>query len=248
MADADRDDSVRGPLYVRQLGTAGPTLAFLPGIGATTRYWALVVAPLAATARLLLVDLLGFGRSPKPWTTYTVDRHLWEAAANASQLVDRVGRPDLLVLGALLHDLGKGYPGDHTDAGIDLVREIGPKLGLPAHDVAVLMAMVEHHLLLPDVAVRRDLTDPATIRGVADQVATVEVLELLHALMASAGSIVTREDLMREVWETTFWTSSKTIDVHLGWLRRKLGDDSRRPDLITTIRGRGLRFETGVPG
>ena len=49
---------------------------------------------------------------------------------------------------------------------------------------------------------------------------------------------------MREVWDTTFWTSSKTIDVHLGWVRRKLGDDSRRPRLITTVRGRGLRFET----
>jgi DNA-binding response OmpR family regulator len=49
---------------------------------------------------------------------------------------------------------------------------------------------------------------------------------------------------MRDVWGTTFWTSSKTIDVHLGWVRRKFGDDSRRPRLITTIRGQGLRFET----
>ena len=69
--------------------------------------------------------------------------------------------------------------------------------------------------------------------------------ELLHALMASAGQIVSRDELMREVWDTTFWTSSKTIDVHLGWLRRKLGDSSRDPGLITTVRGRGLRFETG---
>lgn len=67
--------------------------------------------------------------------------------------------------------------------------------------------------------------------------------DLLHALMARAGELVTREELMREVWDTKFWTSSKTIDVHLGWVRRKLGDDSRRPRLITTIRGRGLRFE-----
>ena len=52
---------------------------------------------------------------------------------------------------------------------------------------------------------------------------------------------------MLEVWDTTFWTSAKTIDVHLGWLRRKLGDDTRRPTLITTIRGRGLRFELGPP-
>ncbi len=71
--------------------------------------------------------------------------------------------------------------------------------------------------------------------------------DLLHALIARAGDVVTRDELMREVWHTTFWTSSKTIDVHLGWLRRKLGDDPRRPRLITTLRGRGLRFETRPP-
>jgi DNA-binding response OmpR family regulator len=71
--------------------------------------------------------------------------------------------------------------------------------------------------------------------------------DLLHALISRAGEIVTREELMRDVWQTTFWTSAKTIDVHLGWLRRKLGDDTRRPTLITTIRGRGLRFEVEPP-
>jgi DNA-binding winged helix-turn-helix (wHTH) protein len=52
---------------------------------------------------------------------------------------------------------------------------------------------------------------------------------------------------MRDVWQTNFWTSAKTIDVHLGWVRKKLGDDTRRPTLITTIRGRGLRFEMTPP-
>ncbi|NND75068.1 MAG: [protein-PII] uridylyltransferase [Ilumatobacter sp.] len=113
---------------------------------------------------------------------FTVDRHLWEAAANAAELVDRVARPDLLVLGALFHDIGKGYPGDHTIAGMDLVERIGPRLGLPPTDVDTLVAMVEHHLLLPDVAVRRDLTDQATIGQVADALGTVDRLDLLHAL------------------------------------------------------------------
>lgn len=67
--------------------------------------------------------------------------------------------------------------------------------------------------------------------------------DLVHALMARAGDIVSREELMRDVWHASFYTSSKTIDVHLGWVRRKLGDDPRRPHLITTIRGKGLRFE-----
>jgi DNA-binding response OmpR family regulator len=71
--------------------------------------------------------------------------------------------------------------------------------------------------------------------------------DLLHALISRSGEIVTREELMRDVWHTTFWTSAKTIDVHLGWVRKKLGDDTRRPTLITTIRGRGLRFEVRPP-
>lgn len=121
---------------------------------------------------------------------FTVDRHLWEAAANAAELTHRVTRPDLLVLGALLHDLGKGYPGDHTEVGMDLVRTIGPKLGLVPADVEILVTMVEQHLLLPDVAMRRDLTDPATIEQVAVAVGTVEVLDLLHAL-TEADSLAT---------------------------------------------------------
>lgn len=72
--------------------------------------------------------------------------------------------------------------------------------------------------------------------------------DLVHVLLANAGVILTRERLMAEVWETTFFTSSKTIDVHLGWVRRKLGDDPRHPSLITTIRGQGLRFERSAAG
>lgn len=121
---------------------------------------------------------------------FTVDRHLWEAAANAAELADRVSRPDLLVLGALFHDIGKGYPGDHTEVGMKMVREMGPRLRLPERDVDVLVAMVEHHLLLPDAAVRRDLSDPATIQTVADAVGSQERLELLHALTV-ADSIAT---------------------------------------------------------
>lgn len=63
-------------LFQRRLGTAGPLLAFLPGLALTTRYWEHRVAPLASAHQLLLLDLLGFGQSPKPWTRYTVDRHV----------------------------------------------------------------------------------------------------------------------------------------------------------------------------
>ena len=92
--------------------------------------------------------------------------------------------------------------------------------------------------------------DPATRRawrGDREVLLSRKEFDLVHALIARAGSVVTREELMRDVWGVNFWTSSKTIDVHLGWVRRKLGDDTRRPHLITTIRGQGLRFETAAP-
>ena len=121
---------------------------------------------------------------------FTVDRHLCEAAALAADLVDRVDRPDLLVLGALLHDIGKGYPGDHTEVGMVLVADIAHRMGYPPTDVDVLVAMVEHHLLLPDVATRRDLEDPDTIAEVARKARTVETLRLLGAL-TEADSVAT---------------------------------------------------------
>lgn len=113
---------------------------------------------------------------------FTVDRHLWEVVANAAQLRDRVARADLLVLGALFHDLGKGYPGDHTEAGMELFDRIGPRMGLQPEDVRIVRTLIEHHLLLPDIATRRDLSDEATIRFVADAVGSSDVLTLLHAL------------------------------------------------------------------
>ncbi|WP_435747924.1 winged helix-turn-helix domain-containing protein [Nocardioides sp. SYSU DS0663] len=95
--------------------------------------------------------------------------------------------------------------------------------------------------------VRIDPESRRAWRGADEVVLSRKEFDLVQALIARAGDIVSREELMRDVWHTTFWTSSKTIDVHLGWVRRKLGDDSRRPRLITTIRGKGLRFETEPP-
>jgi len=74
---------------------------------------------------------------------------------------------------------------------------------------------------------------------------TRKEFELVCCLMSHAGQIVSRDDLMRDVWQASFWTSSKTIDVHVGWVRRKLGDDVPPHRLITTVRGKGLRFEIG---
>ncbi len=117
-----------------------------------------------------------------PYHRFTVDRHLVEAAVQAAALLDRVSRPDLLLFGAWLHDLGKGYPGDHTAAGVDLMTRIAPRMGFPPADIDVLIRLVRDHLLLADAATRRDIRDPATSAQVASAVGDVATLELLAAL------------------------------------------------------------------
>lgn len=176
-----------------------------------------VPSPWPAAARDAFVDLLGTGPAAVPvlealdqagllvrlipeWAAvrsrpqrnpvhrFTVDRHLVETAAEAAALTREVARPDLLLLGAFLHDIGKGFPGDHTDAGVAVVRELGPRLGLPYGDAATIAAMVRHHLLLPDTATRRDLDDPVTVRTVVDAVdGSRDLLDLLSALSISDG-------------------------------------------------------------
>ena len=121
---------------------------------------------------------------------FTVDRHLCEAAAEAARLAPSVGRPDLLLVGTLLHDIGKGYPGDHTEVGMEIVARIATRMGFPPSDVATLVELVRHHLLLPDTATRRDLEDPRTAAAVAETVGSAEVLDLLAAL-TEADSLAT---------------------------------------------------------
>jgi [protein-PII] uridylyltransferase len=117
-----------------------------------------------------------------PVHRFTVDRHLVETAVQASASTRRVARPDLLLVGALLHDIGKGRPGDHTDNGVAIVQSLAPRLGFDPDDTDTLVALVQHHLLLPETATRRDLDDPATVAAVAAAVGDQDTLDLLHAL------------------------------------------------------------------
>ncbi len=122
-----------------------------------------------------------------PLHTYTVDRHLAEAAARAAALTREVARPDLLLLAALLHDMGKGWPGDHSVTGEVVARDVVRRMGLPAPDADLVAGAVRLHLLLPMVATRRDLDDPVTVKQVAAAVRTRALLELLHALAIADG-------------------------------------------------------------
>ena len=79
--------------------------------------------------------------------------------------------------------------------------------------------------------------------GRARAVADREGVRPAAGAAARAGKVVTREQLMREVWDTAWWGSTKTLDMHVSWLRKKLGDDAANPRFITTVRGVGFRFE-----
>ncbi|TDC58830.1 [protein-PII] uridylyltransferase [Micromonospora sp. KC207] len=173
-------------------------------------------SPWPADARTALITLLGAGPGLVPawetcdryglidgwlpeWTRmrslpqhnpvhrYTLDRHLVQTAYEASRHTREVDRPDLLLLGAFLHDIGKGLPAeggaDHSTVGAPLAEAVVARVGLPEPEVALIGTLVRLHLLLPDVATRRDLSDPVTIARVAEQVGDSTTLDLLHALV-----------------------------------------------------------------
>jgi [protein-PII] uridylyltransferase len=129
---------------------------------------------------------------------FTVDRHSLEAVAECARLLDAADadplefdgvvaraarRPDLLLLSALLHDMGKGYPGDHAAVGAANATEVARRIGLDSEGREVLTWLVRDHLLLADTAMRRDLSDEAVADGVAAACAgDGERLRLLYLL------------------------------------------------------------------
>lgn len=160
--------------------------------------------------------------------TWTVDRHLVETAAHAGSMTTRVSRPDLLVLGALLHDIGKGRGADHSIVGADLAIQIGNRFGLWPQDVTVLSEMVRHHLLLPSIATRRDLDDPATAEFVAETLGYNRVLLELLSALAEADSLATGPGVWGE------WKASLINDLVRRAFRLIDGDELARPDALTS--------------
>jgi len=119
---------------------------------------------------------------------HTVDRHMLETAVHAAALTRTVTRPDLLLVAALFHDIGKGFPDkDHSDYGEELIRPLAKRLGFEEKDCDTIALLVKEHLLLSAVATRRDLEDPATIEYVVEKIKQPESLQLLHALSISDG-------------------------------------------------------------
>ena len=96
--------------------------------------------------------------------------------------------------------------------------------------------------------VRVDVAAHRAFQGTRELQLTAKEFDLLRVLIRDAGAVVGRENLMREVWGSDPSGSTKTLDMHVSWLRRKLGDDANDPRYITTVRGMGFRFETSFSG
>lgn len=103
-----------------------------------------------------------------------------------------------------------------------------------------------------------DDRDPVEVRGLRVEPASRKVVlgeedldlsrkefDLLAEIVYAAGDVVTRDELMSRVWDENWFGSTKTLDVHIGWLRKKLGDDAANPRWIETVRGVGFRLADG---
>ena len=95
----------------------------------------------------------------------------------------------------------------------------------------------------PEDLVRIDLDGRRAFFGDDELQLTIKEFELLRVLVRESGKVVSREQLMREIWDTVWLGSTKTLDMHISVLRRKLGDDATSPRYITTVRGVGFRFD-----
>lgn len=113
---------------------------------------------------------------------FTVDRHLVETCIEASRMIRRVSRPDVLMAAALLHDIGKGDRVDHSQRGAPLAAAVATRMGYDAREADLVRGLVRWHLLLAEVAITRDLEDPATTAHVVERVPDLETLDLLEVL------------------------------------------------------------------
>jgi [protein-PII] uridylyltransferase len=113
---------------------------------------------------------------------FTVDRHLLETCVEASKMVRDVRRPDLLLVAALAHDLGKAVDGDHSVTGAVIAARVARRMGFTEAEADTITLLVRQHLVLAQVATRRDLDDPMTVELVTGIVGNTDTLDLLEAL------------------------------------------------------------------
>ena len=152
---------------------------------------------------------------------YTVDEHSLLAVKETERFEEDQGvigeayrqiqDKDILHLAVLLHDLGKGRPGDHSKIGQEIAHKMADRLGLPQQDREVLAYLVFHHLVMSHTAFRRDLNDPKIILTFARKMKTVEVLQKMFILTVADISAVGpevmtkwKESLLGELYSRTY--------------------------------------------
>jgi [protein-PII] uridylyltransferase len=137
---------------------------------------------------------------------FTVDRHVVETCIEASALIRRVDRPDVLMVAALLHDIGKGSLTEHSVAGEPIAREVATRMGFDRSGVDLVALLVRWHLLLAETATTRDPDDPATVQAVADRVGSRQALDLLTVLTEADARAASPK-----AWST--WRAGLVLDL-----------------------------------
>jgi DNA-binding response OmpR family regulator len=187
---------------------------------------------------------------------HTLDRAL---GGGIDLIVLDIGLPDLdgLEVCRRIRAEGHGVPVLILTARAD---EVDTVVGLDAgaDDYVTKPFRLAELLARVRALLRRGISETPVVQGVridadsrrawldgAELQLTTKEFDLLRVLVRDAGKVITREQIMREVWDTNWWGSTKTLDMHISWLRRKLGDDANDPHFITTVRGVGFRFERG---
>lgn len=191
------------------------------------------------------------------------------ASVAAAEQALRRGEPDLLLLDVMLPDgdgrdlcrqvrRGSDVPIVMLTArGEEIDRVVGLELGaddyvvkpFSARELAARIRAIlrrgRPERRAEGIVVGQVRLEPAARRvtrgGTALELPPRE-FDLLHALMRRAGEVVRREELMEEVWDRNWFGSTKTLDVHVASLRKRIEDDPARPRYITTVRGVGFRF------
>ncbi|WP_298515388.1 [protein-PII] uridylyltransferase [uncultured Nocardioides sp.] len=178
---------------------------------------------------------------------FTVDRHVVETCIEAAALIRQVGRPDVLMVAALLHDIGKGGLTAHSVAGEPIARVIATRMGFDTDAVELIALLVRWHLLLADTATTRDPDDPATVEVLASRLGTVEALDLLTVLSEADARAASPK-----AWSS--WRSGLILDLSRR-TRAALTSGSALPqvdneivDLPHEVRTGGISIEVAPAG
>jgi [protein-PII] uridylyltransferase len=174
--------------------------------------------------------------------SYTVDEHIIQTIANlamiekneleeelpvASSILKRGVNRRVIYVALLLHDIGKGRPEDHSILGAQIVRKVAPRLGLKSDEVETVEWLVRYHLLMSDMAQKRDIADPRTVRDFAKAVQTVKRLDLLCVLTVCD---------IRGVGPNT-WNNWKAVLIRGLYRQTKRALETGLEDLNRTSRG-----------